>query len=1124
MTDVADLAPAPASDLLAPMRGRGVTAVLGPTNTGKTHLAIERMASHGSGLIGLPLRLLAREVYQRLVERVGAAKVALVTGEEKIKPHGARYWVCTVEAMPRDLDVDFVAIDEIQLCADLDRGHVFTDRLLNLRGRYETLALGAATMRPLVEKLLPGAHVITRPRLSQLLFAGERKITRLPPRSAIVAFSADEVYAIAELVRRQRGGAAVVLGALSPRTRNAQVAMYQAGDVDYLIATDAVGMGLNLDVDHVAFAGDRKFDGHQFRRLNPSEIGQVAGRAGRHLRDGTFGTTGRCPPFEPELVERLEGHSFDPVRVLQWRNGRLDFASVGALVDSLSRPPAEAGLTRAPDADDLRALIHLNRDPEVRAAARGPKMTRLLWEVCQVPDYRKIAPAQHTELLAELYGFLSRPGMVPTDWFARHVALTDRADGDIDTLSARIAHIRTWTFVANRSDWLDDPEHWQGVTRSVEDRLSDALHERLAQRFVDRRTSVLMRRLREKDMLEAEINKDGDVVVEGHHVGRLAGFQFAPDSSADTVEGKALRAAAAKALAGEIEARANRFANVGDGDIVLASDGAVRWQGELVGRLVKGDKTLAPRVRVLADDQLTGAAREQVDKRLDLWIRSHVQRLLGPLAALESAEDVTGVARGVAYQLVEDLGVLDRARVADEVKGLEQDARASLRKHGVRFGAHHIYLPTLMKPAPRALAAQLWALAHGHDTDSKVDDIAHLAASGRTSIPADKEVDKGLYRALGYRVCGERAIRVDILERLADLIRPAIAWKPGQSGVAPAGAADGNGFTVTVAMTSLAGCSGEDFAAILRALGYRMERKPKPAEAPASAAASTAPSEETAVDAAADIADEAGETQPTDAVETMEPASAEAGDVPVFDAASEAPALVDPVADEPEPETVDAVEAEDSVETATEEAAAVDAPEAVEADAGLAAVAAESAPTEAAEPEFIEVWRPGGFGRRERPERGGRDRRPAGGDRGPRGEGRGRGPRPQGDRPQGDRPQGERAASAERPQGEGARAEGGRPERSGGGRPHRGDRPERRGEGGRPGGDRPHQGRRDGGRSDRPRDDRRDRGGSTAPFASSGPKRSERGPDPDSPFAKLLALKAQLETGGRPKGTDGGDA
>ncbi|MET0313986.1 MAG: helicase-related protein, partial [Hansschlegelia sp.] len=843
------------------MRGRGVTAVLGPTNTGKTHLAIERMASHGSGLIGLPLRLLAREVYQRLVEKVGPEKVALVTGEEKIKPFGARYWVSTVEAMPRDLDVDFVAIDEIQLCADFDRGHVFTDRMLNMRGRYETLILGAATMRPLVEKLLPGANIIGRPRLSELLFAGEKKITRLPRRSAIVAFSAEEVYAIAELIRRQLGGAAVVLGKLSPRTRNAQVAMYQAGDVDYLVATDAIGMGLNLDVDHVAFAGDRKFDGHQHRQLNPAELAQIAGRAGRHLKNGTFGTTGRCQPFDLEVVERIESHSFAPIRMAQWRNAALDFRDPQALIRSLSRPPSEAGLTRAPDADDLRALMALARDPAAKDAAKGEAAVRLMWDVCQVPDYRKISPAQHAELISELYGFLTgASGRVPTDWFSRHVALTDRPEGDIDTLSARIAHIRTWTFVANRTDWLEDPEHWQGVTRAVEDRLSDALHERLAQRFVDRRTSVLMRRLREKDMLEAEINKDGEVLVEGHHVGRLAGFQFAPDSSAEGIEGKALRAAASKALAGEIETRANRFSNSGDGDIVLAADGAVRWQGELVGKLVKGDKALSPRIRILADEQLTGAAREQVEKRLDQWIRAHVQKLLGGLAAIETAEDVTGVARGVAYQLVEELGVLDRARVAEEVKGLDQTARAALRKHGVRFGAHHIYMPLLMKPAPRALAAQLWSLAHGSDGGPGVDEVAHLASAGRTSIPVDKAIDKGLYRALGYRVCGARAIRVDILERLADLIRPAIAWKPGQPGTPPAGAADGAGFTVTVAMTSLAGCSGEDFAEILRSLGYRMERRPKPA---------TPVSPPEAAAAAATSAPESGPADVTDVAETV---------------------------------------------------------------------------------------------------------------------------------------------------------------------------------------------------------------------------------------------------------------
>src|SRR5215211_4294557 len=540
-------------------RGAGVTAILGPTNTGKTHLAIERMLAHSSGMIGLPLRLLAREVYNKCVDRVGPEQVALVTGEEKIKPQSPRYWVSTLEAMPRDLDVSFVAIDEVQLGADLERGHVFTDRMLNRRGRDETLVLGAQTVRPMVEKLLPGAHILSRPRLSQLTHAGDRKITRLPRRTAVVAFSADEVYAIAELIRRQRGGAAVVLGALSPRTRNAQVELYQSGDVEYLVATDAIGMGLNLDVDHVAFAADRKFDGYQFRKLNPSELGQIAGRAGRAMRDGTFGTTGRCPPFEPELAQALESHTFDSIKVLQWRNSALDFASLGALAASLAQTPAEQGLTRAPIAEDIQVLEHLSRDDEVRGFAATRGAIERLWEVCQVPDYRKVSPAAHAEMASTLYGFLMRKGTIPPDWFSAQVAQADRTDGDIDTLANRIAHIRTWTFAANRPDWLADPEHWQGVTRGVEDRLSDALHERLAERFVDRRTSVLMRRLRENSMLETEITKTGEVLVEGHALGRLEGFRFAADASAGGSEAKALRSAAQKALASEIGARSMRL-------------------------------------------------------------------------------------------------------------------------------------------------------------------------------------------------------------------------------------------------------------------------------------------------------------------------------------------------------------------------------------------------------------------------------------------------------------------------------------------------------------------------------------------------------------------------------------
>src|SRR5271163_4176879 len=863
-------------------RGHGVTAVLGPTNTGKTHLAIERMLAHSSGIIGLPLRQLAREVYNKVCDRVGADAVALITGEEKIKPANPRFWVSTVEAMPRDLDVASVAIDEVQLGADLERGHVFTDRMLNRRGREETLVLGAATMRPMIERLLPGANILSRPRLSQLSFAGEKKITRQPRRTAIVAFSSDEVYAIAELIRRQRGGAAVVLGSLSPRTRNAQVALYQSGDVDYLVATDAIGMGLNLDVDHVAFASDRKFDGYQFRRLNPAEFAQIAGRAGRATRDGTFGTTGRCAPFDAELVHALESHAFEPVKVLQWRNCELDFSSLGALSASLAATPTLSGLIRAPVGEDILVLEHAAREEEVRALATGRAAIERLWDVCQIPDYRKISPATHAELAVTLYGFLLREGRISDDWFARQIGEADRTDGDIDTLSTRIAHIRTWTFAANRPDWLTDPEHWQGVTRAIEDRLSDALHERLAERFVDRRTSVLMRRLRENTMLETEITKTGEVVVEGHTIGRLDGFRFAPDTTAGTSDAKALSAAAQKALAGEIEARAYKLAHAPDSQFVLTSDATIRWIGEPVAKVVAGDVVLRPRVRILADEQLTGAALDAVQTRLDLWLRTHVERLLGPLFVLSAAEDIIGLARGIAYQLVETLGVLERSKVADDLKSLDQASRAVLRKHGVRFGAYHVYVPALLKPAPRSLAAQLWALKHGGPEMKGLDDLQRLAASGRTSFPADKEIQRALYRTIGYRVCAERAVRVDILERLADLIRPALAWRPNSSGVKPAGAFEGIGFTVTQAMTSLTGSSGEDFASILRALGYRMEKRPKPPE----------PATPAAVDAAVAADAATGDAAARDAVlpsgkATGEPAAGGGQDAGAHDAPGE---------------------------------------------------------------------------------------------------------------------------------------------------------------------------------------------------------------------------------------------
>ncbi len=1011
-------------------RARGVTAILGPTNTGKTHLAVERMLAHPSGIIGLPLRLLAREVYERVVARVGAPAVALITGEEKIKPPGARYYVATVEAMPRDVDVSFIAIDECQLAADFDRGHVFTDRVLNMRGRDETMLIGAETIKPLLLKLIPGLQTTTRPRLSQLTFAGDRKISRLPRRSAIVAFSADEVYAIAELIRRQSGGAAVVLGALSPRTRNAQVALYQSGDVDYLVATDAIGMGLNLDVDHVAFAGDRKYDGTKFRRLVPGEFGQIAGRAGRYLKDGTFGSTGRCAPFEDELIEALESHVFPPLSMLQWRNAELDFSSVSALIHALDRIPEEDGLTRAPLADDLRALEAASRDREIMAAAKGQKAVELLWAVCQVPDYRKVSPQAHADLVTTLYLDLATKGRIPADWFARQIAEVNRTDGDIDTLSARIAQIRTWTFVANRENWLADPTHWQEATRQVEDALSDALHERLAQRFVDRRTSVLMRRLKENAMLEADITATGEVLVESHPVGRLIGFQFVPESDTGSPEGKALRAAALKALAGEFANRATRVSNAVDEAFTLSHDGALRFLGEPIARLASGEKLLAPRLRLLADEHLEAGDREKVQNRIDLWLKTHIEKLLGPLLKLEEPEALTGMARGIGFQIAEALGVLDRTKVNEDMKTLDQEARAALRGLGVRFGAYHLTVPALLKPAPRALACQLWALKEGGAEIKGLDDILHLAASGRTSIPINPETPKPLYRAAGFRVCGTRAVRVDILERLADLIRPAIQYRPGiTQGEPPAGAADGEGFVVTVAMTSLCGCAGEDFNSILKSLGYVMDRRAGPAITVSLQKANDAVAPEATTEAVAEA----------QASETIEPADAT------------------PVASESE---------------------------IVSADVPTEQASPETTETEPAEPIMIEVWRQ----HRHRPQGQKHERR-----------------KPHHSKPR----DGDAAASAESNTSQAGekksfhRRDDNRSREDGENRPSR--KPHAKHEGGR-------EDRRSGQRfegRDRKKDQARkpDRGWQDPPR----PREQDRTPDPNSPFAKLLALKSQLE-------------
>ncbi len=792
-----------------------VTAILGPTNTGKTHFAIERMLAHKSGMIGLPLRLLAREVYDRIVRLRGPHEVALITGEEKIVPKAPRFYVCTVEAMPLDIPVACLVIDEIQLCADPERGHVFTDRLLQARGTEETLLLGSDTMRGVIQRFIPRCWFTTRARFSDLAYTGSKKLTRLPRRSAVVGFSAEDVYGIAEIVRRQRGGAAVVLGALSPRTRNAQVELYQSGDVDFLVATDAIGMGLNMDVDHVAFAAREKFDGARMRPLRADEIGQIAGRAGRFRSDGTFGVTADCEPFEEELVGRVESHRYDPVRVLQWRNAALDFRSLAGLNESLDAPPPERGLTRARPASDAVALKFLSEDEEIRTIAATREAVTRLWDVCQLPDFRKLSTDEHVRLVRAIYMFLSgRPGVIPDDWLARQLARTDIIDGDVATLSGRLAMIRTFTYAAHRPGWTADGAHWQGVTRAVEDRLSDALHQALIQRFIDRRTSVLIKHLRDDELAALTLDEAGGVSIGGEAIGRLDGFRFVPDPRGGdgraprpgSFHGRTLRTAALKGLESEIAARSAALVSADDSAITLSEHGKLWWDGAIVAKLVKGPFPLAPAVHILADEHVK---TEPLEQRLQAWMRAHIEGRLGALEALRAASQartgapgaLPGIARGIAHQLAENFGALERRALTLPEK-LGPLLRV-LRPFGVWFGRRHVYLPRLLRPDAAALLTLLWGVWESKDS------LPAAPPPGLTSFAVDKGTDLHSLHAAGFAVIARRAIRFDMLERLEDEMEKALA-----SG------ADADSMLGRV--ISLLGAGKPEGRAVLSALGWHL--------------------------------------------------------------------------------------------------------------------------------------------------------------------------------------------------------------------------------------------------------------------------------------------------------------
>ena len=783
-------------------------AILGPTNTGKTHYAIERMLAHGTGMIGLPPRLLAREVYDRVVAAKGYAYAALLTGEERINPPTARYFVCTVESMPADVRADFVAIDEIQLAEDDDRGHVFTDRILHMRGNHETLLLGADTMRGLLKELKLGVETEPRPRFSELRYAGHAKITKLPKRTAIVAFSAEEVYAIAELLRRQKGGAAVVMGALSPRTRNAQVALYQSGEVDYIVATDAIGMGLNLDVDRVVFASRTKYDGRRHRALTLAECAQIAGRAGRFRTDGEFGETGSCPPFQDEEWKAIEAHRFDPVDAIQWRNSALDYSRLKALIRSLERPSGNPVLIHNPRALDEWVLRRMSEDGAIGPNVTGERKVRRLWDLARLPDFRKAGPEGHGRLVLGLAETLADPdARLSDEGLGRRMDDLNSTRGDINQLQQRLAAIRTWTYAANREDWLENPAYWQEKTREIEDSLSDALHEALTARFVDRRTTALLASLRKEDALVTDLTPEGDVTVEGHLVGRLRGLSFEPVVDARTLEGKAVRGAALAAVRPMLTARLAEIAAAPADAFKLTEAAEIDYKDAPVARLAKGQQWMTPRAELIGAVEAEAPERQAALARIEEWVRGEIGRVLpthARLAFAKSGEALEGLLRGLAFRILESGAAVD-LRTEDAAPRLNPEQREALKAAGIRVGRVAAYAPDAQKPAAQRMIAILKAVESSTEYP--------LAPEGAGSFGLDGTWPEAALAANGYLRFGRRAVRADLAERLGW----ELAKRRKEAGKAM--------FEIPIDLASVVSCPADDWPAVLKGFGIAPAEK-----------------------------------------------------------------------------------------------------------------------------------------------------------------------------------------------------------------------------------------------------------------------------------------------------------
>tara|TARA_B100000700_G_scaffold323863_1_gene428592 strand:- start:1049 stop:3529 length:2481 start_codon:yes stop_codon:yes gene_type:complete len=777
-----------------------ITAVLGPTNTGKTHLAVETMLSFDSGILGFPLRLLAREIFDRCVKKVGSNKVALITGEEKIIPKEPKYFICTVESMPQNIEVDFVAIDEIQMCADRERGHIFTDRLLNSRGNKLTMFLGSQTMKHVISSLVNNVEFVSRERYSKLSYSGYKKISRLNPKTALIAFSVDDVYAIAELVRRQKGGTAIIMGSLSPKTRNSQVKLYESGDANFLVATDAIGMGINMNIDNVSFSNLKKFDGKKTRRLDLSEISQIAGRAGRHINDGSFGITGECENLTADEIEKLEKHQLNNINMINWRNSDLNFRSLDDLISSLEKKPHSEFLKRTEDCEDEKNLKFFSKNKN----EINKNSIKTLWECCQIPDFSKKTYRNHIEVIQKVFTFLtSKNEKVPNDYMKTQLKFVDKYDGNIDTLTNRISYVRTWSYVANKKGWTENADFWIERTKNIEDKLSDKLHEELTKIFVDKRMSILSRGLKQDIILRTEIKDENKVVIDGQYIGSLKGLKLDLDLKTGSLKTdiKSLKKAARQAIEPELMRRSNEI--IKSEVFNIEDDQKIYWNNNPIAQIKPGKNYLNPKLELIVDEAIDLESKEKLKKNLEEKLSNHIKNELSHLVNLSESKFENSYVRALSYQLFENNGIIKRDEVNQIIKNLPKEQRITLRKAGIKIGRYHIFLPKMLKPAAVNLRVKLWKTYFINDKQNIVP------KSGLNFLNNEKIKNKKFLLICGFENFNNFYIRVDILERLFLKI-----IEKTKNGI----------FETDSDMINLIGCTKENFFKLLELMQYKRKK------------------------------------------------------------------------------------------------------------------------------------------------------------------------------------------------------------------------------------------------------------------------------------------------------------